>query len=328
MRVVVTGANGFLGSHLVERSLAAGDEVTAVVRPSANLRWLTDARAAQMAAVTLEDGPRLAEVVAGSDVVYHLAGATRARPEARFHEINAGGTEALLRACAAARPRPSRLVLCSTLAAARPAGPDRPIGAGEAGPAVSVYGQSKRDAERAALDPRWGLEVVVLRPGAIYGPRDVDLLQVLRLAARGLHVRIGAEPVRYHFIHAHDAADAFLAAGRSPAAVGQVLPLGHGESHAAGAVEEILAAAVGQPIRLRLRLPALAVRLAALGSEVATWRQPLPPTLNRDKARILTAGGWTIDMTRTIAALGFRPAVDLETGLRDTVAWYRREGWL
>ena len=327
MKVAVTGANGFLGSHLVERLLDHGDEVVAVVRPSASLRWLAAVQERiQVAQATLEDADRLAAALAGADAVVHLAGATRIKPVSRFHDVNVGGTRAVLEACARARPSPRRLVLSSSLAAAGPSAPSRPLTEDQPAFPLSAYGRSKREAEEIVLaDDR--IEAVALRPTAIYGPRDVDMFQVLALARRGLHVRLGFQTPAYNYLYVSDAADAFIAACHSPQAAGEIFNLGDDTNYTPAESETIMAAAVGVPKRLTLRVPFAAVRVAALVAELATFWQDRPPTLNRDKAQLLTAGSWAIDIAKARELLGFQPAGDLADGLARTVAWYEEAGW-
>ncbi|MFH2008875.1 MAG: NAD(P)-dependent oxidoreductase [bacterium] len=326
MKVAVTGANGFLGSHVVERLLARGDEAVAVVRPGASMQWLDSTRATIRFA-TLTDEDSLSRAVSGAAAVIHLAGATRVRPLSRFHEINALGTRAVLDACARADASPRRLVLSSSLAAAGPSSSRGPLTESQPSLPVSAYGRSKRAAEQLALsDPR--IEAVALRPTAIYGPRDVDMYQVLKLASWGVHVRLGPKNPSYNYLYVEDAADAFVRACHSRAAAGELFNIGDDTNYTPAESERIIARAVSTPHRVTLRLPNGLVRLAAAAAELATRGRARPPTLNRDKVQILTAGSWAVDIAKATELLGYEPSYTLERGLAKTVEWYRAEGWL
>lgn len=328
MHVLVSGANGFLGSHLVEHLLQAGHEVTALVRPGADLRWLTEpspALAIRRARFDDPDGLRAASEPA--EVVCHVAGATRARPEAAYHSINVGTTRALLDACLAAGTT-RRFVLCSSLSAGGPPPPGQPKREDQPGAPRSRYGQSKREAERVAFARRGDLEVVALRPGPIYGPRDTYSLELLRLARHGVHVRVGPRGACYNFCHVQDVVAAFERACHADGVDGEALYVGDRTNYPAEIFEAAAADAVGVAPRLRLHLPRFVVTAAAAIAESLTPASAPVPALNRDKARDLVAGCWALDSSRAQRRLGWSPQVELRNGLASTAAWYRQVGWL
>ncbi len=332
MKIAVTGANGFLGSHLMERLLARGDEGVAVVRPRADLRWLARAReheAFTLVRAQLDDREALVRALQGVDALCHVAGATKARPESRYHEVNVGGTQSVVEACRAALG-PRRLVLCSSLSAGGPAAPDHPKRESDPDDPQSTYGRSKKAAEEIAFQAaeEGSLEVVALRPGPIYGPRDTYVLELLKPAALGVHMRVGGPSARYNFCHVLDVAEAFLQACHTPDVGGECFYIGDEVNYAPPEFEAILAAAVGTRPRAVLRMPTFLVSAAAELGERLTWWRSHPPALNRDKARDLTAGVWSMDVSRAQGRLSWSPRIDLRAGMAETAAWYRRQGWL
>ncbi|MDY0003380.1 MAG: NAD(P)-dependent oxidoreductase [Polyangia bacterium] len=329
MRVLVTGANGFLGSHLVERLLGEGDEVVALVRPGSDLRWLAGVRSRiSLREARLDQPEALARSLDGVEALCHLAGATRARPDSRYEEINLGGTRALLRACERSGSRPVRFVLCSSLSAGGPAGREHPKRETDPDAPRSAYGRSKKGAEAAIFHPDAGVEALALRPGPIYGPRDSYFFEVLRLARLGLHMRVGPPDALYNFCYVTDVARAFALGCRAQGVAGRHLYIGGDTNYRAEEMEELLARAVDVRKRLGLPLPDVLVRTAAALSEALTPRRAGAPPLNRDKARDLTAGSWGIDVSEAARRLGWRPEVEFSAGLARTVAWYRAEGLL
>ncbi|MEW6637145.1 MAG: NAD(P)-dependent oxidoreductase, partial [Actinomycetota bacterium] len=170
-RVLVTGATGFVGSHIAEALVGAGYRVRCGVRKAA--RWASGLDA-ELVPLDLSRPGDLPRAVRGADVVIHAGGITRARHEEGYRRINAEGTRVLAEAASAAGVR--RFVLISSLAAR---GPD-----GAAGPA-SPYGLSKLEAEEIVRSFEGRMEVCALRPAAVYGPRDTDLLPLFRTASRG-----------------------------------------------------------------------------------------------------------------------------------------------
>jgi len=182
---LVTGASGFVGGHLVEALVAGGYRVRCLVRPQSDRRWL-DSLGVTYAAGTVEDVAALRRAVDGVDVVYHLAALTTTPREADYERVNYGGVLRLVEAMAA---RPVRLVFCSSLAAGGPARAGRPVTEADAPAPIGPYGESKLRAEQVVLSG--GLPAVVVRPSAVYGPRERDILAAFRLAARGLAIRTG-----------------------------------------------------------------------------------------------------------------------------------------
>lgn len=326
MKVAVTGANGFLGSHVVERLLARGDEPVALVRPNADLKWLQGV-AVEVVQTTLSDPDALGRALDGAEVVVHLAGATRARPLSVFFDINVGLTRAVLDACARAARPPRRVVLSSSLAAMGPSSSRLPLTESQPPLPVGAYGRSKRDAEQVLLADR-RVEGVALRPTAIYGPRDVDVLEMLHLARHGIFVRLGFGAPLYNWLYATDAAEAFVCACHAPAAAGEIFNVGDAVNYTPAESDQIVARAVNAPRRLTLHLPVVAVKAAALLADLASVWSPRPPTFNRDKVQILTAGSWAVDIAKARELLGWEPAHTMAEGMAATVAWYRRRGWL
>ena len=328
MHILVTGANGFLGSHLVAHLLSAGHAVTALIRPTADARWLpTEAPRLRLVRATFEDAEALAQDCARVETVCHVAGTTRARPESAYRTVNVGTTRALLEACrTAATVR--RFVFCSSLSAGGPPPPGLPKHEDMPDAPRSAYGKSKREAERLVLAAGAPAEAVALRPGPIYGPRDTYALELFRMARRGLHLRVGPRGACYNFCHVRDVARAFAQACTVPGLAGEVLYLADRVNYPAELFEAALAEAVGVRPRIRLRLPAPLVTAAARAAEALRRPDAPVPALNRDKARDLVAGCWAVDATRARRRLGWRPEIDLPTGLAETAAWYRRAGWL
>lgn len=332
MKVAVTGANGFLGSHVVERLLARGDAPVAVVRPGADLKWLQDvAQDVEVRRATLVDKDALAQAVSGAEVVVHLAGATRARPLSVFFEINVGGTRAVLDACARAGRgsgrAPRRVVLSSSLAVTGPSSSQLPLTESQPSFPVGAYGASKHEAEQVLLgDTR--VEGVALRPTAIYGPRDVDVLEMLQMAQYGLFMRLGFGTPLYNWSYVLDAAEAFVCACHAPAAAGEAFNIGDAENLTPAESDRLIAEALGTRQRLTLHVPIFAVKAVAALGELATLGRSRPPALNSDKAKILTAGSWAVDIAKARELLDWEPAYTMAEGLRHTVDWYRQRGSL
>lgn len=314
--VFLTGGSGFLGGHLAEALVAAGHRVTASVRRTSDTRRLDrlELRRVELD-LGAEDGPEAAAALSGCAAVVHCGALTRARNESEFMAVNTAGTRRL--AGAAARAGVRRFVFISSLAARGPDGADGP---------VSPYGRSKAEAEAALASIRGPMEVTVLRPGGVYGPRDSDLLPLFRLAARGW-TAIPRSHAPLQPVYVADVVSAVLAALRAEAAPGP-LPIAAAERHSWPALATALMAAVGRPGRV-LRLPSAVFLAVGALSELAGRLAGKAPAFDRRRARDLSAYAWTCDIESSRRVLDpWRPRVGIEEGLARTAEWYRRRGWL
>lgn len=312
MKTLLTGGTGFLGSHIAEGLVTAGHEVVCSVRRTSDTRWIDPLG---LETVILDLGADAApDAVAGVEQVVHCGGLTRARSEAEFQRVNAGGTGALARAAAAAGVR--RFVFISSLAAR---GPD-----GARGP-ISPYGHSKAEGERALAAVGGDMERVVLRPGGVYGPRDPDLLPLFKLAAKGwIAIPAGAPPLQP--VYVDDVVRVTLAALAAPPPSAP-LPVAHPARHGWPALALALAEAVGVDARI-IEVPPAAFWTVGLLSELASRVTGTPPAMDRRRARDMSRHRWTADIAETRDLLEWEPRVDIRQGLARTAAWYREQGWL
>ncbi len=244
----------------------------------------------------------------------HCGGVTAVRREADFHAVNTEGTERLARSAAEAGVR--RLVFISSLAAR---GPD-----GHEGP-VSAYGRSKRDAEERLLALADRLEVVILRPGGVYGPRDRDLLPMFGMAKRGFVIGPRAD-VKLQPVFVEDVAEAVVRAVSCDPAPGP-LPLAETATYGWKEVARSLAEGLERPVKM-IRLPFAVFWTGGLLGELNGRLTRKPPLMDRRRARDFSSYSWTCDPARTETALDWTARVTLPEGLKRTARWYRESGWL
>ena len=323
---LVTGASGFVGSHLIEALVARGYKVRALVRTSSNLRWLRSTNP-ELVYGDVTAPESLPAALDGVHYVFHAAGVVKAISRAAYMRVNADGTDALLRACSGAGQL-KRIVLVSSLAAGGPSGRGPAVVEDDPPRPISFYGESKLKAEQIAIGYAGRLPITIVRPPAIYGPRDTEVLDYIRCAARFRMAIIAGRPdTRLSVINVHDAANGLILAALSEQAVGRIYYLAGPEV----VTWTDVAAALSDVLQCKLRricLPIIVARMGALLSEFYTLITRRPALLNRQKVREILAGGWVCSIERARREIGFEPTIGFREGMGQTVNWYRENGWM
>jgi nucleoside-diphosphate-sugar epimerase len=322
--VLVTGANGFIGSHLVERLLARGRRVRAFLRPSGDAAFVhPDAERVYGDVTRPATLPRCLE---GVEQVYHVAGALASFRDRTLYDVNEAGTRSLVRACVRSCPDLRRFVLVSSLAAVGPSASGRPRREDEPPRPVSHYGASKLGGERAAVDAADGIPVTIVRPPVVYGPRDRGLLTAFALVLRGVVPSFGRDKY-YSFCNVDDLVAGIVAAGESPRGRNRAFHLA--DPRAVSLVGFL--AVVGEALSVeprRLPIPGPLLPLVAGVADAVASTLGLAARPVRDKVRELRPDYWIADTTRARRELGFRTSVPLARGIAETAEFYRRSGWL
>lgn len=317
----VTGATGFVGSHLLEALVAGGAAVRLLVRDRRKLPSVLASRV-EVAVGDLGDDSALQQFAAGLGTVLHLAGLVRARRAAQFFAANAVGTAKLV-AAAQKAASPPRLVYVSSLAAAGPS-PSPEGHAPEDPPSpISAYGRSKLAGERAVASYRGSF--LILRPPAIYGPRDHDVFQFFKMASQGwLFYPRGERYVTVAFV-----GDVVLAVLRAAASglSARTFYLGEPRPYLMRTLLATLAEAGNVRARV-VSLPGFLFRVAGFVGDGLHLLGFGEVPMTSDKARELLAHHWTAQTRPTLATLDLPEPVSFRQGAALTWAWYRRQGWL
>jgi len=327
MRVLLTGASGFVGGHAARTLAAAGHELHVLARPSSDLRGLAALSYTRvlgdLAAATPD---ALAAAVDGVDAVVHVAGLTAAVDPRAFDRVNRRGTAALVEAARAAGV--SRFVYVSSLAALGPSPGGLPESPQTPVHPITPYGRSKAEGEQAVLAAAGAMTVQVLRPPAVYGPGDRGLLPFFRLARWHAFLQYGRGDHRLSFIYGPDLAEAIAALVDAPAEAVPIYHIADAEGpytwrFLAGA----LAAALGSRV-IRVPLPGVVFRGVARGGEALAWVTHGQPVVDRSRVTEMAQPAWVCESAALQAATGWAPRTPLAEGLEATVAWYREQRWI
>jgi len=327
MKVLVAGASGFLGSHVVEALLAAGHDVRALVRPTSKTAHLEE-RGVERAVGAVDAPETLPAALEGCDAVVNCAGLTKARNEGEFDRVNQGGVTALLDAARAAGGRLRRFVHVSSLAAAGPSLDGAARREDEPCAPLTAYGRSKRRGEEAALARAGEVGVTVLRPPVIYGPRDAEIFDLFKLARRGrIAPVLGDGNTRISMVYGPDCARAAkLCAEDGSARTGAVFHVDDGGPWSYAQMADAFRAAFG----VRIWSPRVPIGLFAAAAAVSeAWGKITNKAMifNRDKV-VDARHSYVCGYGLIEKELGWTPAVALPEGVKKTAEWYQQNGWL
>ncbi len=328
MTILVTGASGFLGSHVAEQLCTAGRQVRALVRPTSNKDFLSTLPNLEFAYGSVDDLKSCEAAMEGVTGIIHAAGLVKARSSAEFLKVNTEGTENLIWA-AQKVGTVQRFVFVSSQAAGGPSRNGAPVQVGQESDPVTAYGRSKLAAEKLVLAAKDKVPSVIIRPPAIYGPRDREILVFFKAVKGGILPLTNPPQAKYSMIYGPDCAAACIAALSAPVENGKVLYVDDGHPISFKEMVDRVEAAVGKKAWLRVPLPQTLVRGAAAVSEIYGKATNQAVMLTRDKCNELhEMGGWVCDGREAQEVLNWHPTVRFGEGVRTTAEWYQNAGWL
>lgn len=331
--VLITGASGFIGTSLVEDALTRGMNVLAAVRPTSSRKYLQDKRITLVELDFLSIDAlteRLREITSANgsiDYIVHNAGITKARKVDDYFEVNTRYTRNFLEALVKSNITPAKFVLMSSLAAYGPGNSDTmvPINSGQTPAPVTAYGRSKLQAEQILKSQR-DIPWMIIRPTAVFGPREKEIFALFRLIKLHLHPWIKVSNQRMSFIYVKDLARAVLDAVVSPLS-DRAYFISDGQAYKGDVFGKYVKKALGK------KAPDIAVsgnlmKIIARILETTGSILGRTPGLNVDKAIELSSKNWVCDISAAVTDLNFKPLYSLENAIQETVNWYKAEGWL
>lgn len=324
MRAFVTGGTGFVGSHLVDALLLDEEtEVRCLVRK--NPKWLEGKKVTQVQG-DLHDIEALKKGIEGCEFVFHSAAATAAPDERSFMARNVEGTENVLRIAQKAGVK--NLIVLSSLAAAGPTQNGQPISEDVPCRPVSLYGKSKMRMEQMLQDQADSdQKVSIIRPPAVYGPREENIYSLFKSASRGIAPIVGdGNRPRVSLVHVRDLIRGILlAADKSPTGVHKYF-IASDQIYTWNQVTDILSALFGKKLWRPKVDPQMLKRISGLFESFGSLTGKTP-MLNKDKAKELSLE-WLCSIEKAKKELGFVPKVDLQRGFYETLTWYKAHFWL
>jgi len=333
MKALVTGASGFIGSTLIQELNTRGFEVSALMRKTSSAANLEGLKYERLEG-DLSDLRSLKSAVKGMDYVFHLAGTIFGPNRQYFFEHNSEGTRRLAEAVAENCPSLKRFVFVSSLAAGGPSLSASPRTESDSDAPVSAYGWSKLSAEHTLLKFKDRYPISILRPPMVYGPKDkATFIFVKTVAGNVVPMLRGSNPEGHKYftaIHVSDLVQGIIAAALPSldrVASGEIFYLTHDEMFTYETLMDTIAGNLGKK-PWKLRVPRAAITIAAHGLGVLSKMTRKVYSLNRDKLNEIHADYWICSSAKAQAKLGFAPGYDLARGMADSIAWYKKQGWI
>lgn len=335
MKILITGASGFIGSFLVEEALRRGMETWAGVRATSSRTWLKES-SLHFVELDMTKPERLkAQLQAHRDergawdYVVHCAGATKCRREADFDRTNFEATRNLVDALRELHMEPKQFVFMSSLSVYGPVHEDNlelSISRRDTPRPNTAYGRSKLKAERY-LEGLEGFPYVIFRPTGVYGPRERDYFMMVQSVARHVDVSVGFRPQILTFVYVADVVQAvFLAIDKGVKRRSYFVS--DGGVYASTAFSELIQQELGVKHVFRITLPLWILWLVSALVGGTAHLLGRSSTLNRDKYKIMKQRNWQCDITPLQTELGYVPQYDLARGVKETIAWYKKERWI
>ena len=330
MKILITGASGFIGSFIAEEALKRGMETWAAVRGSSSTKYLADPRI-NLIKLDLDSEKQMRDALASHkfDFVVHAAGVTKCIDPNDFFRVNTEGTKNLVRALLSLEMPIKKFVYLSSLSIFGPARENMPyseITDNDTPVPNTAYGQSKLAAENF-LKEQQSLPYVILRPTGVYGPRERDYFMMAKSIKNHIDFSVGYRPQILTFVYVDDVVRAvFLAIERGR--VGGRYFLTDGRSYSSQMFSDLLKKHLGVGLLLRIKAPLAVLRAVTFIGERYSRITRKITALNDDKYNIMRQRNWLCDINPAREELGYKPTVELEEGVRRSVEWYKENKWI
>jgi dihydroflavonol-4-reductase len=324
MKALVTGATGFIGSHLVEKLLENGFAVKCYVRKTANLRWIKDLPIEIV--YVLFDLNLLRSATKDVHYIYHVAGVIASKQKNGYFLGNQIATRNLLEAVKD-NPNLERFIFIGSQSAVGPSINGVPVDEETPSRPITTYGKSKMEAEKEVFKFKDVIPFTIVRLPAIYGPRDTATFDFFKAVNIGIIPLIGFRKKYINILHARDAVEGIILAGGNARALNKIYQIGSEQSYSWDELSSVTMKILHRKA-VKIRIPEfLVMPMAGINGCLSVFNKK-PSVLNWEKGKDMIADAWTCDISKAKKELDFVPKISLEEGIKQTIGWYKKQGWL
>lgn len=320
--VLVTGASGFIGSHLVDALLQRHCKVHCLVRRTSDLHWLDRTRV-QLHFGNLAESFPLGDCLQKTDYIFHCAGLTHAKTREEYFRINAHACQVLYENCTAHGKNLKRIVHISSLASTGPSQTDQPVDEDTPLRPITHYGKSKLAGEKIAAQYSSSLPIVILRPPIVYGPREANFFTFIKGISKGWNLQMGSRQRVISMIYIADFVRAMIQAAVVPASGNNAYFITDGKSYSWDEVVETTAKLLNAGFR-SVRIPDGFLGFLGILIDFVSIYMTKAPLLDRQRILESRQNNWTASSQRFFDHFDFQPQYDLKKGLAETVEWNKK----
>lgn len=323
---VVTGANGFVGSHLVDNLLDKGFKVRCIVRKSSDLKWIKN-KDIELFDCGLFDKEGLRKAFKDANYIFHVAGVVKSKTKEGYFKGNVETTRNLLEIALENISSIKRFLVVSSQTVTGPSTKDKPVDENSACKPITTYGISKLEEEKLALSYKDKLPITICRAPAVYGERDTEIFIYFQTFNKGITTTIGFNKKELSLIHAVDLVEGFYLAAVNEKAIGQIYFIGSEKFYTWEEINSITSKVLNKkPIIIKVP-HFLVYTIAAIAQFFAIFSSK-PATLNIEKAKDITQQFWTCDTSKAKRELGYKQKIQIEDGIQRTCDWYKKMKWI
>jgi nucleoside-diphosphate-sugar epimerase len=323
---VVTGANGFVGSHLVDLLLSKNYIVRCLVRKSSNLKWL-NGKNVEIYDTGLFDKDGLRKAFKDASYIFHVAGVVKSKTKEGYFKGNVETSRNLLEVAMENPTSIKRFLVVSSQTVTGPSTKDNPVNENSECRPITTYGKSKLEEEKLVLSYKDKLPITICRAPAVYGERDTEIFIYFQTFSKGLTTTIGFDKKELSLIHAIDLVEGFYLASISDKAKGQIYFIGSEKFYTWEEINSITSRILNKK-PIIIKVPHFMVfTIAAIAQFFAIFSSK-PATLNIEKAKDITQQYWTCDTSKAMKELGYRQKISIEEGIKRSCEWYKEMKWI
>ena len=325
MKAFVTGATGFLGSHIADRLLDMGFEVSCFIRGSSNTRWIQNKKI-NLVEGTLFQKNKLSEVLKDTDYIFHSAGVVKAKNKRGYIYGNVETTKSLIEIAYNANPNLKKFIHISSLATCGPNPDNRPIDENYNPKPITTYGRTKLQAEYEVLKYKDKIPINIIRPPAIFGPRDTEILIYFKTFQKGLNSIIGFGKKYLSLIYVEDLVNGIMLAAEK-GKDGEIYFISSDNAYNWNEISEVTSKILEKK-PFKIRIPHWVVYTSGFFAEIFSLFSSKAPTLNIEKCKDITRKNWVCSNEKAKRELGFTEKYTLEESFTKTIEWYQEHKWL
>ena len=323
---VITGANGFVGSHLVDLLLENNYRVRCIIRKTSNLRWLEN-KNIEIFDTGLFDKEGLRKAFKDAEYIFHVAGVVKSKKPEGYFKGNVDTTKNLLESALEFKDSIKRFVVVSSQTATGPSLNGKPVNEETRCNPITTYGRSKLAEEKLAQTYMDKIPITICRAPAVYGERDTEILIFFKTFNKGLMTSIGFDKKKVSLVHVSDLVKGFLLASTNIKAKNEIYFISSEKYYTWEEIGNVTSNIMGKnPIKVKVP-HSVVFSIAGIAQFFAVFSSN-PATLNIEKAKDITQNSWTCDTSKAIRDLNYHQEVSIEEGIKRTVDWYKKMKWI